>query len=436
MNDPVFGPYRLQGLLGRGGMGEVYRAFDAAHDRVVALKLLVPSLVADPNFRARFVREAQIAARLRDPHVIPIHSYGEIDGRLYLDMRLVEGDNLTTVLAREGALAPERAVAIVEQVASALDAAHEEGLIHRDVKPGNVLVTQPRPGRPEFVYLADFGIARPTDTGEHTSLTGTGAVVGSTAYMAPERFLGGPIDHRVDVYALACVLYQCLCGRRPFPGDESIAHLHGHLNLPPPQPSHHDPALSPAFDAVVARGLAKDPAARYATAGELAAAARDALQFRPPVAPFHHTPPPRFYAPDAPIPGAPIPGAPIPSAPRPPAPVRTAFILWVVAALVIAAKYLLVAGLGVVAPAVLFGLLLGLAIAMRSRWNPARFGLVLLGVADLILLGIGVAQAPPPGVVLLFIGGELLLVTVATVSMFRSGANAYFRRTARRGTAG
>ncbi len=277
MAERSFGSYRLDALLGRGGMGEVYRAFDTVHDRVVALKVLVEGLAADPTYRARFVREARIAARLRDPHVIPIHSFGDIDGRLYLDMRLVEGDDLATVLARDGVLAPERAVPIIEQVAAALDAAHDEGLIHRDVKPANVLVTHARAGRPEFVYLADFGIARPTDTLDQTALTGTGAVMGSAAYMAPERFLSAPIDHRVDIYGLACVLYECLCGERPFPGDEVGAFLHGHLNLAPPRPSLCDADLA-GFDLVVARGMAKDPADRYDSAGALAAAARAALR--------------------------------------------------------------------------------------------------------------------------------------------------------------
>ena len=277
MAERSFGSYRLDALLGRGGMGEVYRAFDTVHDRVVALKVLVEGLAADPTYRARFVREARIAARLRDPHVIPIHSFGDIDGRLYLDMRLVEGDDLATVLARDGVLLPERAVPIIEQVAAALDAAHDEGLIHRDVKPANVLVTHARAGRPEFVYLADFGIARPTDTLDQTALTGTGAVMGSAAYMAPERFLSAPIDYRVDIYGLACVLYECLCGERPFPGDEVGAFLHGHLNLAPPRPSLRDADLA-GFDLVVAQGMAKDPVDRYESAGALAAAARAALR--------------------------------------------------------------------------------------------------------------------------------------------------------------
>ncbi|EOD68459.1 serine/threonine-protein kinase, partial [Amycolatopsis vancoresmycina] len=176
-----FGPYRIEGLLGRGGMGEVHRAYDTAHDRVVALKLLSDPFVADEAFRARFRRESQIVARLREPHVIPIHAYGEIDGRLYLDMRLVEGRDLKELL-EAGPLEPGRAAEIVAQVAGALDAAHADGLVHRDVKPSNVLVTDAG-----FVYLVDFGIAR-SMTAEGTSITGTGNVIGTLDYMAPERF--------------------------------------------------------------------------------------------------------------------------------------------------------------------------------------------------------------------------------------------------------
>lgn len=277
VNDRMFGPYRLHGLIARGGMGEVHRAYDTRQLRFVALKLLLESLSVDPVYRARFAREAQVAAQLRDPHVIPIHGFGEIDNRLYLDMRLVEGDNLRAVISRDIALAPSRIVGIVEQVAAALDAAHDEGLIHRDVKPANILLTAPRNGRPEFVYLADFGIARSTDPDTQTGLTATDALVGTTAYMAPERFLGGAIDRRVDIYALACVLYQGLTGRKPFPGDELVAQMQGHVMQPPPVPSEHRDGLPSGFDAVIARGLAKDPADRYPTAGDLAAAARAVL---------------------------------------------------------------------------------------------------------------------------------------------------------------
>ncbi|HEY3469212.1 MAG TPA: serine/threonine-protein kinase, partial [Amycolatopsis sp.] len=203
-----FGPYRIEGLLGRGGMGEVHRAYDTAHDRIVALKLLSEPFIADEAFRARFRRESQIVARLREPHVIPIHAYGEIDGRLYLDMRLVEGRDLKELLA-DGPLDPARAAGIVEQVAGALDAAHADGLVHRDVKPSNVLVTSA-----DFVYLVDFGIAR-SMTAEGTSITGTGNVIGTLDYMAPERFGDAPITGLVDVYALACVFFECLTGRRP-----------------------------------------------------------------------------------------------------------------------------------------------------------------------------------------------------------------------------
>jgi serine/threonine-protein kinase len=160
----LFGPYRLERLLGQGGMGEVYRAHDTRHDRDVALKLLLESLSSNSEFRERFHREAAITAKLRDPHVIPIHGFGEIDGRLYLDMRLVDGDNLATTLAGNGALAPRRAIGIVEQLAGALDSAHEDGLIHRDVKPSNALLVASRSGRPDFRYLVDFGIAHSAST--------------------------------------------------------------------------------------------------------------------------------------------------------------------------------------------------------------------------------------------------------------------------------
>ncbi|MFD1150557.1 serine/threonine-protein kinase, partial [Saccharothrix hoggarensis] len=274
MADEMFGPYRIGPLLGRGGMGEVHRAHDTVHDRTVALKRLSPAFHDDAAFRARFRREAQVVARLREPHVIPIHAYGEIDGRLYLDMRLVEGADLTDVIAR-GPLTPERAVRIVEQVAGALDAAHADGLVHRDVKPSNILVT---PG--DFVYLVDFGIAR-TAAETDTRITASGEVIGTVDYMAPERFEGAAVDARADTYALACVLFACLSGRRPFDVDGTAAQIWAHMQEPPPKAHAVNPAVPPALDNVIARGMAKDPAARHETAGALAVAARAALTTTP-----------------------------------------------------------------------------------------------------------------------------------------------------------
>jgi serine/threonine-protein kinase len=271
----MFGPYRLDGLLGRGGTGEVHQAYDTRRDRDVALKLLLESFSADQDFRDRFQREAAITAKLRDPHVIPIHDFGEIDGRLFLDMRLVDGSDLATVLARDGALEPARAVLIVEQVAGVLDTAHEDGLIHRDVKPSNVLLVAPRPGRADFCYLVDFGIAHSASSSTRSKLTATGATIGTLDYMAPERFLAQPADHRGDVYALACLLFEILSGRRPFSGDDLPALLNAHLNLAPPRPSEH--GLPDGLDAVITTGMAKKPENRYPTAGELATAARSAL---------------------------------------------------------------------------------------------------------------------------------------------------------------
>ncbi|WP_366489572.1 serine/threonine-protein kinase [Petropleomorpha daqingensis] len=270
-----FGAYRIEALLGRGGMGEVYRAFDTEHDRVVALKVLSEALAADRGYRERFRREAHLAARLNEPHIVPIHRYGEIDGRLFLDMRLVPGRDVAAVLAQEGPMGPERAVSIVSQVARALDSAHADGLVHRDVKPSNVLLTGD--GDDEFVYLVDFGIARSTTDTSGPALTQTGAALGSFDYMAPERFLEKPVDKRVDVYALACVLFECLTGRRPFVGDGLATLMYAHLNTAPPTPSSVRPDLPAALDEVVLKGLAKDPDERYGTAGELASAARKAL---------------------------------------------------------------------------------------------------------------------------------------------------------------
>lgn len=274
----MFGPYRIESLVGRGGMGEVYRAVDTEQGgRRVALKVLPPPLSDDPQFVARFRREAEIAARLADPHVVPIHRYGEVDGRLFIDMQLVDGRALSEVLAQEGPLDPARALAILEQVAGAIDAAHAEGLVHRDVTPANILLTQPGGGRAEFAYLLDFGIARPAEPGSRTALTRSGAVIGTLAYMAPERFLAQPAGPAVDVYSLACVLHEVLTGASPYPGSGYAAQVAGHLYQPPPRPSAVRAGLPEAFDAVIARGMAKDPAQRYRTAAELVAAAREVL---------------------------------------------------------------------------------------------------------------------------------------------------------------
>lgn len=269
MDATPFGHYQLQKLIGRGGMGEVYQAYDTHTDRVVAVKVLPPHLAQDETFQRRFRRESQAAAGVQDPHVVPIHGYGEIDGRLYLDMRLIEGRNLGAILqSTNRALLPAFAVKIVEQVATALDAAHVAGLIHRDVKPSNILITDR-----DFVYLIDFGLAR---TAGDAAMTTAGSTLGTLAYMAPERFNGGTSDPRSDVYALTCVLYECLTGVRPYPADSLEQQLAGHMVKPIPRPSAHDPKLA-AFDDVIAKGMAKKPDKRYQTAGELATAAREAL---------------------------------------------------------------------------------------------------------------------------------------------------------------
>lgn len=278
MPDDELGPYLLRGRIGRGGMGEVHRAIDRAHGgRWVALKLLAPELSADPDYRARFGHEAELAARLADPHIVAIHRYGEIEGTLFLEMQLVDGPDLGTVLERGGRLHPERAVAIVEQVAQALDTAHRAGLVHRDVKPSNILL-RAAPDRPELALLTDFGIAAAGATGEGPA--------GTVEYLAPEALRGAAVDARVDVYALACVLHELLTGLRAFPGVEFAAQVHGHLRLPPPRPSQLAPGVPVALDSVVAAGMAKDPARRPATAGALAVAARTALD--PPVGATRH----------------------------------------------------------------------------------------------------------------------------------------------------
>ena len=268
MDATPFGHYQLRELLGRGGMGEVYRAYDTKTDRVVALKVLPPHLAEDTVFQQRFRKESQAAASLSDPHVVPIHGYGEIDGRLYLDMRLIDGKTLGDILADDGPVDTALAVLVVEQVASALDAAHEANLIHRDVKPSNILLT-----RHEFAYLIDFGLAR---TAGEKGMTTAGNTLGTLAYMAPERFDAGQSDPRSDVYALACVLYESLTGSRPFPADSLEQQIAGHMVQAPPRPSAFDPRLA-AFDDVVAKGMAKKPAQRYQTGAELAVAARRAL---------------------------------------------------------------------------------------------------------------------------------------------------------------
>ncbi|MGE0217687.1 serine/threonine-protein kinase [Mycolicibacterium sp.] len=279
-----FGPYELQSVIGVGGMGEVYRAYDCVRERMVAIKLLRPEVAADPSFQERFRRESRVAARLQEPHVIPVHGFGEIDGVLYIDMRLVEGASLREVLRTDGPLPPSRAVSIIRQVAAALDAAHANGLTHRDIKPENVLLTPD-----DFAYLVDFGIAH---AGGDASVTSTGLVVGSSAYMGPERFNGDRGGPASDVYSLTCLLYEALTGRAPFEAGDLRQVWGAHMFSPPPRPSIMRRGIGRAFDDVVARGMAKQPRDRFASAGELARAADAALDGAPGPAPVPAVPVP------------------------------------------------------------------------------------------------------------------------------------------------
>ncbi|MGV0605222.1 serine/threonine-protein kinase PknD [Mycolicibacterium sp. XJ1904] len=266
-----FGRYGLLSLLGAGGMGQVWRARDSQTNRVVALKVLPEHSANDQETRERFRRECEAVAQLTEPHVIPIHDFGDVDGRLFLNMRLVDGTDLRTLIKQEGALPPARAVAIIAQVAGALQAAHDVGLVHRDVKPSNILVCTN-----DFAYLIDFGIAHAS--GDAT-LTKAGETIGTAAYMAPEAIGAAVKTHsRVDVYALACVLYECLTGEPPFVSDMGVQGMIAHhLHTPPPQPSAGDAGVPAAFDAVIAKGMAKNPDDRYPTVQDLALAARAAL---------------------------------------------------------------------------------------------------------------------------------------------------------------
>ncbi|WP_138731567.1 serine/threonine-protein kinase [Modestobacter excelsi] len=291
MTQRTFGPYEIESLLGSGGMGEVYRARDTRRERLVALKVLPDIFRHDQEYLSRFRREQHVAARLREPHVIPIHDYGDVDGRLYIDMRLVDGEDIGALLRRDGLLPPSRAVHLISQVGEALDAAHAEGLVHRDVKPSNVLVTAA-----DFVYVVDFGIARPIGT-SRTALTITGATVGTLDYMAPERFTNQPIDGRADTYSLACLLYECLTGTRPFPGEELPALMYAHLYSTPPRPSSVVPDVPGALDEVVARGMAKRPDDRYETTPAFTAAARAALRTAPPGSALPAAPAPAAFQP-------------------------------------------------------------------------------------------------------------------------------------------
>src|SRR3954454_4512788 len=250
----VFAGHRIEDVAGSGGMGVVYRGVQLALDRTVALKLITPALAGDPDLRARFVRESRAAASIEHPNVIPLFSAGSEQDVLYISMRFVDGEDLRALLRREGPLDPRRAARIVAQIGAALDAAHERGLVHRDVKPANVLLTPT-----DHAYLTDFGLIKRVGEGA-TQVSRPGGWVGTLGYVAPEQIRGERVDARADVYALGSVLYHALTGRAPFAADSDEATLWSTLHDDPPTIA---PGLPGAFEAVIRRALAKDPARRY-----------------------------------------------------------------------------------------------------------------------------------------------------------------------------
>ncbi|HZN90864.1 MAG TPA: serine/threonine-protein kinase [Thermoleophilaceae bacterium] len=275
----TIGGYRIEELAGRGGMGVVYRATQRSLGRPVALKVISPELADDPRFRERFERESRLTASIDHPNVIPLYEAGAAGDALFMSMRWVPGTTLETLIKRGGGLDPARAAAIVAQVGAALDAAHAHGLLHRDVKPANVLVTE---DPTEHVYLTDFGLVKRVGTDAH--LTRTGQLLGTIDYVAPEQIRGEEVDARSDIYSLGCVLFHALTGRVPFETDNEVTKIYAHLSEPPPRPSNYVSGLPPGLDDVVSRAMAKDPADRFQTAGRLgraaAAAADPAGQLR------------------------------------------------------------------------------------------------------------------------------------------------------------
>jgi serine/threonine-protein kinase len=325
----ILGGYRIQGVAGEGGMGRVYRAIQIALNRQVALKVIMPELAHEADFRTRFTREAELAASIDHPNIVPVYEAGEADGRLFIAMRWVDGTDLRSVILREGPLDARRVVGIVDQVAAALDAAHRGGLVHRDVKPANVMLTSTH-GQ-EHVYLTDFGLTKRAES--MAALTRTGAFVGTPDYMPPEQIQGRRADARTDVYALGCLLFQALSGRPPYDRDTEIAKMYAHLHDPPPSVIEAAPQAPAGFDAVISRALAKRPEERYPSAGDLARAARAALTGAPAswperslatglAAPAAFEPTSPGLAPTA-APGAPGPTAAPPTPPPTPPPPET-----------------------------------------------------------------------------------------------------------------
>ena len=262
--------YRIVSVLGQGGMGTVYLAEQTSPRRNVVVKLLRPDLSRDEAFRQRFVHESEAAASTEHPNIVPIYSAGEADGVLYIAMRYVEGDDLRHLISNRGPLPPDRAIEIVSQIASALDAAHARGLVHRDVKPGNILLDEGG-----NAYLSDFGLIKRSTV--DTGLTETGQFMGSIEYCAPEQIRGDEVDGRADVYSLACVLYESIAGRPPFQRDTEVATLYAHLEQDPPRLASDGSGPVRELDPVVAKAMAKRPSDRYASAGEFARAARHAV---------------------------------------------------------------------------------------------------------------------------------------------------------------
>jgi hypothetical protein len=263
--------YRVASFIGRGGMAVVYRAEDLRLGRNVALKLLAPELSQNEKFQQRFMRESRLAAAIDHPNIIPIYEAGEVGGLLYIVMRYVDGSDLKKVIERDGPLEPARISMLLRQVAGALDAAHIRGLVHRDVKPGNVLLASGAgPEDEDHVYLTDFGLTKRSSS--LSGLTVTGHFLGTIDYVAPEQITGNPVDARTDVYALGCVLYECLTGTVPFQRDDDAALLWAHLVEAPPSVRERMPGLPEGLNEVVATAMAKAPDDRYATCRELAAA--------------------------------------------------------------------------------------------------------------------------------------------------------------------